>query len=275
MRLVIVISMVVLLSSATSICQAVPQGTPCNCQSCKSHGCTYQGHAQGCCCESILKQAPSNPLAPGRPSPPPCCADGFAYANYTTWGHYPTRWRHWPIHMAATMPGAGQTLPQLGPDVPTYQPLPPEEEDRRAPPPTTPREEATPRAAPAEQDGESAAPPDNRAPAKPESDELPDSFFGLPSLDVSPSDSSTPSTTPLTPPPGTQDTPNTLPLPSADPFGDDVPPAPPFATPRLQGPVIRSASQPVQPAIKQPVKQAEPQDDPPPALPSSLASVAR
>src|SRR5687767_12780157 len=133
MRFVTSFSMVLLLSAAASVGHAatpvaVPVAAGCNCQSCQTCGCGPHGHANGCCCKAILNQVPPNPLAPGRPTRPPCCADGYAYPNYMTWGHYSTRWRRWPSEIATTTtPTGGPTPRPLGRDLRPYVPLPPEE----------------------------------------------------------------------------------------------------------------------------------------------------
>jgi hypothetical protein len=114
----------------------------------------------------------------------------------------------------------------------------------------------------------------------------PESIFGIPGTEETPPAGAplgepadeTPMTTPLTPPPGAESTPNSLPLPMGEPTGDrDLPPAPPFAMPALRQPAVRTAVQPgqrTQPAPKR-VEDAAPQEDPPPALPNALASLAR
>src|SRR5215213_5817068 len=79
-----------------------------------------------------------------RPTPPPCCADGHAIARPPSFGWYDTHWRRWPLECPTSAPAV-----QFGPGAPSQLPpgidpfrLPrPEDEDRRAPPPTVPREE--------------------------------------------------------------------------------------------------------------------------------------
>ena len=77
-----------------------------------------------------------------RPTPPPCCADGRCYPNPLTFGWYETRWRRWPVECMEPIP-AGQQIPGTQPieGIPTFEPPTPEEEDRKAPPPTAPRAE--------------------------------------------------------------------------------------------------------------------------------------
>jgi hypothetical protein len=80
------------------------------------------------------------PPCPDRPTPPPCCADGHGYSRPETFGVYETRWRPWPIQNAG--PGAPQTGEEALKGLLPRADLPPaEEEDRKAPPPSTPREE--------------------------------------------------------------------------------------------------------------------------------------
>ena len=289
MRFRITIAMGALLSCALGVSHAAAQmahPAACQCQSCQSPPCGCQGHPQGCCCQGLSQQAPPNPLAPGRPSPPPCCADGYAYPNPVTWGHYSTRWRRWPIEFAVPTP-AGLATPQpLGPDVPPYERPIPDEEDRRAPPPSTPRGEAlqtAPRAVPPQEGDEEAPPAGPAAPQDDEETELsPESIFGLPAVETSPSTGlplgapadEAPGTMPLAPPSGGESSPTTVPL--GEPMGDqDLPPAPPFASPILnKQPAGRSASQPARPAPKNDVRTV-PEEDPPPALPIALASMSR
>jgi hypothetical protein len=285
MRFRTIIALGALLSSAFGVrCAAaqVAQPAPCNgCQSCQGAPCGCAGHTSDCCCGGICKQAPPNPLDVGRPSPPPCCADGYCYPNYQTWGHYGTRWRRWPIELAAARPAGVPEPGALGPDVRPYETPPPEEEDRRAPPPSAPRGEPVqiaPRTAP--QEGQEQAPPEERT-APPEGEEpppSPESIFDLPTEATPPGlpplptpTEETPTTTPLAPPSdGTS-------LPLDEPMGDlDPPPAPPFATRQWNGaPARRSAIRPATPSPKREIRPVAPQDDPAPELPSTLASVSR
>jgi hypothetical protein len=76
-----------------------------------------------------------------RPSPPPCCADGRCYPNPWTFGWYETRWRRWPVECLEPFP-AGQQLPTPPDSLPPYEPPLDVDEDRKAPPPTTPPEES-------------------------------------------------------------------------------------------------------------------------------------
>jgi hypothetical protein len=289
MRFGITIAMGFLLICVLGVLNAAAQVAPPapypTCQTCQLPPCGCQGHAQGCCCEGLCQQAPPNPLAPGRPSPPPCCADGYAYPNPVTWGHYATRWRRWPIEFAGPTPGVVPTPRPLGQDVPPYETPIPDEEDRRAPPHSVPRGEpveTAPRAVPPQEGAEEAPPAGPVPPQRSEETELsPESIFGVPSEEMPPSTGlpplgapaeEVPRTTPLAPPNGGESLPTTMPL--GEPMGDqDLPPAPPFASPSLnKQPAARSASQPARPAPKSDPRTA-PEDDPPPALPIALASV--
>ena len=79
------------------------------------------------------------PPCPDRPTPPPCCADGRCYPNPLTFGVYETRWRRWPVEVAALGPdGQPGTLPAATDDIPRFEAPPAEEEDQKAPPPTEP-----------------------------------------------------------------------------------------------------------------------------------------
>src|SRR4051812_29373912 len=72
-----------------------------------------------------------------RPSPPPCCADGQCLANPFTFGVYATRWRPWPVAAYdPTQAGAAAVPARSMPELPPYEAPPPEQEDRKAPPPT-------------------------------------------------------------------------------------------------------------------------------------------
>jgi hypothetical protein len=200
------------------------------------------------CREGLCHTAPPNPIAPGRPSPPPCCADGVCYPNYITWGHYATRWRRWPLEQPMPIPEELRPPPPLGPEVQPYEAPSAEEEDRRAPPPTPPRgEEPTP-PVPAPPSGEAptAAPPAGAPGEQP---------------------SERPATAPLGPParavpPG--------------PTGDWVPPpSPPIGSPALgTGQDVRAAGPINSPPAARPHGAARPvqTDDPPPELPMTLAN---
>lgn len=259
-----------LLSCMLGVALAAAQPLPC--QNCQSPGCVGHGHGTNDCCTGLGQQIPPNPLAPGRPSPVPCCADGVCYPNPTTWGHYGTRWRRWPIEYKEAPDGAAPG--GVSPDLEPYSPPSINEEDRRAPPSSAPRGDeldAAPRRPPAE--GEAPDRPEGAAPAGPAtrqpglssptggpSPSL-DAPFGIPTPQ-------TPGTMPLEPP-----------LPDDPIFDDsmgdtDRPPAPPFAAPRLSTqPIVRPGGQPA-PAAPVRANNGVPEDDPPPALPSGLASLS-
>jgi hypothetical protein len=210
----------------------------------------------------------AGPGVPGildRPTPPACCADGICYPNPATWGAYPTRWRRWPGEVLTPADLAAPTRPGL---LPTLEPPGPEDEDRRAPPPTpVPAEEP-------EANGEIRRPavtPPTTLPATPPVE--------------------TPGTTPVTPPSGLDTTPgspfeddepnemeNGLPFHSRlGPPGDDPPPAPPFRAPavaeitrplKAEPPKAATSPAPI-PRAAAPSPSSE-SDDPPPAFPLTL-----
>ncbi|MCI0332578.1 MAG: hypothetical protein L0228_05075 [Planctomycetes bacterium] len=269
MKFGITITVGALLSCALAS-KAIAQPVPC--QTCQSPDCGCEGHPPGCCCEGLCEQTPPNLLAPGRPSPPPCCADGICYPNCTTWGHYATRWRRWPIEHIELAPSVLGVLPArpLGPDVPPFALPPIEEEDRRAPPPSAPRvqpgeaEVGTPPApAPGERPEETTSP----APAEPSGGPV-----GLPSPESLFGPEESPGVAPLVPSPSEGETPPTA-VPLDEPMGGlDPPPAPTFKAPVLNNrPTVRSAGRPATPAPKSNNRPA-PQDDPPPAMPIAMAN---
>ena len=204
-----------------------------------------------------------------RPTPPPCSADGRCYSNPSTYGVYETRWRRWPVE--SIDPNAVEKFNprQLQNQVPPFDAPPAEEEDRKAPPPTITREEP----------GAEATSTGNAPNASPGSE------------------GNTPPTTPLRQPGDPTDpvgrprgplpqyepqAPRTRSLDS--PTGEfDPPPALPFGPAPIQtaGPVREARRAPAIPAA-QPLRatnaksrNARPSsDDPPPALPGTLATVA-
>ncbi len=224
-----------------------------------------------------------------RPTPPPCAADGICYPNAGTWGWYQQQWRRWPTEELEPTPATKATAPGKAiPDIPAYETLPPEQEDRRAPPPTKPRAEAeegaeAPRERPltAPPGGEMEAP--LTAPPGGSLTTPPDSLLTPPSSPLRPAPStpfspgpSTPSTSPLAPPTDRMPWEN-----GAAPTGDwDPPPAPPTATaravtvdraPARQAPNRFTPAKPNRPAV--PSRQS-PNSDPPPTLPVALANAA-
>ena len=210
----------------------------------------------------------AGPGVPGildRPTPPACCADGICYPNPTTWGAYPTRWRRWPGEVLAPADAARPSRP-VG-ELPTLEPPVPEDEDRRAPPPTPAPEAAEP-----ETNGEIRRPATTTTPPL------------TPPLE-------TPGTTPLTPPGSLDTTPGTpfeddqptdiedgLPFHSRlGPKGDDPPPAPPFRAPKVAEALRQQKAEParVAPAPTPARRAVVPapsgdSDDPPPAFPLTL-----
>jgi hypothetical protein len=247
-------------------CQPISTNTP-PCACCEG------GH----CCDGLCEHCPPKFLEPGRPTPPPCCADGLCYPKADTWGVYGTRWRQWPIQYTTGGPGApGLGAPGQPGQAPPFVLPSPDEEDRRAPPPSVPKRPPgqPPRQQPREEgqqpEGESTTPPTETEGTPP----------GLPPIDVSPdgvptpdslfgpeNTEETPSTTPLTPPPPSTDeaAPTTTPL--GSPTGDADPPPPlPFATTVTARPVVRQVAPPVK-APQPPVQRPAQGDDPPPAYP--------
>jgi len=201
---------------------------------------------------------------PDRPTPPPCCADGRCHPNPLTFGWYETRWRQWPIQPFE--PGAPQTgEQQLQNEIPRFEAPPAEEEERRAPPPTTPREEqpttAVPGGGPAAPEGnETRMPPNTPPPPQP----------GVPTEPAGPR-RFLPPYQPQTPPQG--------PLNNTGPTGEfDPPPALPFGPAPIQqaGPLREANRLPVTPSQQQmpATKVKSSSDDPPPALPVTLAKLS-
>jgi hypothetical protein len=233
-------------------------------------------------CTGDLVFAAHPPL--DRPTPPPCCADGICYPKVDTWGWYQTQWRRWPgVELeptpAAKAPGETELKP--------YEPLPPELEDRRAPPPTKSRSELTEEGeAPPEQPlapppGGGLEPPrpapSTTAPGGPLTTPPESPFRPEPSSPFSPEPtrpfSPEPSTPQLAPPP-------TTPMPwetGNEPTGDwDPPPTLPSATAVTvdRAPVRQTPDQIRKHAPARPPAppQQRPGNDPPPALPVTLAS---
>lgn len=212
----------------------------------------------------------AGPGVPGildRPTPPACCADGICYPKPATWGTYQTRWRRWPGEVLAPTPADAAARPNG--ELPALEPPGPEDEDRRAPPPTL-----APEAEEQEANGEIRRPP-----ATPPS---------TPSL-TPPME--TPGTSPLAPPGGLETTPGTpfeddpttdtedgLPFHSQlRPPSDDPPPAPPFRAlkvaeaPRQQKAAPAKAMPSPVPARRADVPSSPgDSDDPPPAFPLTL-----
>jgi hypothetical protein len=228
-----------------------------------------------------------------RPTPPPCCADGHAWASPAVYGVFPTRWRRWPLESVEEAPaGKPAELPEkFRPYIPPYVPPEPKDEDRKAPAPTTPSGEqgpATTGPAPTQRGPGGAAPgspvPPSAGPGT-QQPLLPMYPQQGPVTTPQTSPLTTPQTTPLTPP-STQ--PNTSPLyksipPNSPlnrnvPTGDaDPPPTLPFGPQSITpSDPIREANQPV--TLPNPVPTANlpqaPSNDPPPTPPASLASLA-
>jgi hypothetical protein len=215
-----------------------------------------------------------------RPTPPPCCADGFCYPRPTTFGWYERRWRRWPTEELQPTPAGVRPPDRLAPEIPAFDLPPPEEEDRSAPRPTQPPDEEGEE----EREGAPAAETPSATPLVPRSDS------GLaPPERMLPFEDDPPGTEPTPRPFGEPMTPPTTPLPfgepglpgpAGQPTGDlDPPPALPFGTPSRNVSKVaerragNSVSRPMQPETRgrtAPSPQ-RPSNDPPPSLPISLA----
>jgi hypothetical protein len=218
----------------------------------------------------------AGPGVPGfidRPTPPACCADGICYPNAATWGAYPTRWRRWPAEALVPTPadgGPGRPSLELRP----YEPLRPEEEDRRAPPPIPTPEQEEP-----ETEGAVTRPPTTAPSTTPPSTYPPSTTPGTPPL-TPPGNLELPTRSPFEDDEPTQPTTepgNLLPFGQLDSQGDDPPPAPPFRAPAVaNAPVLRKVELPKVSPSPSPARRAvapsQPgnSDDPPPAFPLTL-----
>jgi hypothetical protein len=220
-----------------------------------------------------VSAAAAGPGVPGiidRPTPPACCADGICYPNAATWGAYRTRWRRWPSE--ALVPTPAEDAARRGLELRPYEPLRPEEEDRRAPLPTP----APEREQPESEEGITRPP---ATPTTPPSTNPPSTTPGTPSL-TPPNNFETPPTTPFEDDQPTQPTTeprNTLPFGQFESQGDDPPPAPPFRARAIaEAPVRRQVELPKVSPSPSPVRRAvvpsQPRtsDDPPPAFPLTL-----
>jgi hypothetical protein len=222
--------------------------------------------------------AAAGPGVPGlidRPTPPACCADGICYPNVATWGAYPTRWRRWPSEALAPTPA--EEAARRGLELRPYEPLRPEEEDRRAPLPTP-----APEREEAESEEGITRPP--ATPTTPPSTYPPSTTPGTPTF-TPPGNLESPTQIPFeddqTTPPTTEPG-NLLPFGQLDPPGDDSPgddppPAPPFRARAIaEAPVRQRAELPKVSPSPSPVRRAvvpsQPgnSDDPPPAFPLTL-----
>jgi hypothetical protein len=242
----------------------------------------------GWLCQSSL----ATPPCIERPSPPPCCADGQCFASPLTYGYYDTRWRRWPLEslaQAATGKPGALSAP-LQKEVAPFVVPPPEQEDRKAPPPSVPSGEQAPAGATGATPRTPGAP---GGPATPQGGQPP-TGTGAPGGQPrgatgypSPGLPTPPQTAPVMPPAGQGTPPATQPLyknvpPSSPlnrtgPMGDsDPPPSLPF------GPALVAPGQPTRDVSQQPaatprrsprVKPVDaPSSDPPPAPPIALAS---
>jgi hypothetical protein len=203
-----------------------------------------------------------------RPSPPPCAADGRCYPNPLTYGWYETRWRRWPLECIEQGP-PGQTTPQPLEGIDTTEKPGKTTEDQKAPPPTEPREEPI------------RTPVPNTGPSGQGGTQQPGVITPVP-LPAGPllQPGETPPASPYR---------NLPPYNPGGPSGksglkestsideSDPPPALPFG-PRSVMPAapVREASRPPALPIRRPARAASnaPNDDPPPSLPGTLASLS-
>lgn len=229
-----------------------------------------------------------------RPTPPPYCADGHAFASPAIYGVFPTHWRRWPLECGEeptpTAPSTTKATPLprgLENDVKPYETPTKEQEERRAPAPTAPLTEQN----------KNEQPPGTGGPGTPSRPQgstpsLPGNVpAGVPRLGPgypTPGLPTPPQTAPNLQPGGTTpptSTPPTSPLfkniPANSPLNrsgamnDDPPPALPFASPpvaeeapnrAVQNAVYTTAA----PSATPPAETSS--NDPPPAPPVSLAS---
>jgi hypothetical protein len=204
------------------------------------------------------------PPCPERPTPPPCCADGRGYSRPETFGVYETRWRPWPIQ------NLGPSAPQTGEEalknqVPRFEAPPAEEEDRKAPPPSTPREEPPARVPAATNNttpgSETRTAPN--APATRPAGEVPERPAG-PRQPLPPYEPQSPGGRPATGNGGTGE--------------NDPPPSLPFGPGSIKqasAPREANRASTISPAVRSGVTSpASTSDDPPPALPGTLANLA-
>jgi hypothetical protein len=204
------------------------------------------------------------PPCPDRPTPPPCCADGHGYSRPETFGVYETRWRPWPIqNLGLGKPQTGEQ--QLQNAVPRFEAPPAEEEDRKAPPPTTPPE-APPSRVPA---GTNNTPPGS------ETKTAPNAPTGR-----QPGDTTEPASRRTLPPYEPQAPGGNHPANSTGPTGEyDPPPTFPFGPGSIQHEspareANRLPALPPRPERQTSSAKSNSGDDPPPALPSTLAKLS-
>jgi hypothetical protein len=204
-----------------------------------------------------------------RPTPPPRCADGRCYPNTLMCGYYETRWRRWPVE-AVEPSTTGEFNPQqLQKQVPPFSAPSPEEEDRKAPPPTVTHEEPGHQLPPKSGATSSAPGPEGTTP---------------PTVPLRPpGEQSEPAGPRRTLPPYEPQAPGARPLPPGGPTGElDPPPALPFGpAPIQEAAPVRQVNRTPEIRTAQPIRAANPQlqgvnsssDDPPPALPGTLAAL--
>lgn len=199
-----------------------------------------------------------------RPTPPPCCADGHGISRPATFGVYDTHWRPWPIQ------NGGPTTPQTGEEalkgvLPRADLPPAEEEDRKAPPPTSPPDTAPSRVS----GGTNNATPGTETKTAPNGPAR------------QPGDMGEPTAPRRALPPYEPQAPGGARPNSTGPTGEyDPPPSLPFGPGAIQktAPVREASRLPAlqPPRIERPAPTAKAgsNDDPPPALPSTLANLS-
>jgi hypothetical protein len=240
----------------------------------------------------LCQSSTAGPPCIDRPTPPPCCADGQCFASPLTYGYYDTRWRRWPMeHLAQAATGKPAALPpQLQQEVAPFVTPPPEQEDRKAPPPSVPAGEQAPAGATGGTPRTPAAP---GGPAPPQGIQPPTGLgpptgqprgaTGYPSSGLP----TPPQSVPLAPPAGQGTQPTTQPmfknvspdspLNRSGPMGDaDPAPSLPF------GPALVAPEQPTRDVSQEPAAIPRrspsanpanvPASDPPPAPPIALVN---
>jgi hypothetical protein len=204
------------------------------------------------------------PPCPDRPTPPPCCADGHGFSRSETFGVYDTRWRQWPVqNLGAGAPQTGEQ--QLQNAVPRFEVPSAEEEDRKAPPPTTPPE-APPSRVPAGTNNAQPGSETKTAPNAPAARQ--------------PGETTEPAGPRRTLPPYEPQSPGGARPNSTGPTGEyDPPPSLPYGPGAIRkaSPVREANRIPaLPPRLERPNQAAKSNtsDDPPPALPGTLANLA-
>jgi len=240
------------------------------------------------CVNGVCEQCAPPILTPGRPSPPPCCADGMCHPNPMTFGWYETRWRRWPLESVTT--GEGARPGALGTEIRPYETPSAEEEDQKVPLTAPPEQQmqgggqrpmVQPQGAGQPQGnvqqpgtqgpGTMPVPPQDGGGSRGVVPPYQPQYPGNQPLNTTPSPGGQPGGAPASPrPPSTG-------IPTGDLDPPPALPALPVATrsiesrPKLAPPRNSAPAAPRQPA---PEQEASPSSDPPPALPTTLANWA-